>query len=591
MRISPLSILVSLLFFSCQPEIQPQEKKSSKPLEQLFTDYWDTYMALHPLTATSAGVDTYNDRLAEVGEEAEQNKKKEYQIFLERLAKIEKSGLTEEAQINYDLFEFILKDQIAAIDFERYLVPISADGGFHIDLVYMVNNMPFDTPKDYQNYLSRLQVIPEYINHQISLMEKGMEKGITLPKVVLENYTASIDIHQVDEVTESKFYKPFLEMPEALTEEQKEELQATAKQYIEERVKPALATFSQFINERYRPGAVEAIGISEQPKGKEFYEQQVRYFSTLPLTAEEIFETGKKEVARIRTDMEGVLEKLDYQGSFADFIDFMRTDKRFYAESPRELLKEASYIAKRVDGMLPKYFNQLPDLPYGVAPVPEAIAPKYTTGRYSPGSAANHKAGFYWVNTFKLQSRPLYALPALTLHEAVPGHHLQISLAQELENVPEFRRHNYISSYGEGWALYCEWLGQEMGIYEDPYQDFGRMTYEMWRACRLVVDIGIHLKGWSRQQAVDYLASNTALSIHEVNTEIDRYIGWPGQALSYKIGELKIRELRKKAEEALGENFDLRAFHDEILRQGAMPLFTLEKQVMGWMRKRKNVKI
>ena len=583
MRIFPLGILISLLFFSCQPETPQQKQAHNESLQLLFTDYWDTYAALHPLTATSAGINTYNDRLGEVGEEAEQRKKKEYQVFLERLAKIDRNELTEKEQINYDLFKFVLDDQIAAIDFERYLVPISSDGGFHVNLVYMVNNMPFDSPKDYQNYLSRLLAIPDYVDQQISLLRKGMEKGMTLPKVVLDNYTASIDVHQVDEISESKFYGPFLKMPETMAEGQKNEIQSTARQYIIKHVNPALAAFSQFINEEYEPGAVEAIGISSQPKGKDFYEQQVRYFSTLPLTADEIFETGKKEVARIRTDMDAVLETLDYQGSFENFLEFLRTDSRFYAETARELLKEASYIAKRVDGKLPQYFNQLPDLPYGVSPVPEAIAPKYTTGRYSPGSAANHKAGFYWVNTFKLKSRPLYALPALTLHEAVPGHHLQISLAQELEDVPEFRRHNYISSYGEGWALYCEWLGQEMGIYEDPYQDFGRLTYEMWRACRLVVDIGIHLKGWSRQQAVDYLASNTALSIHEVNTEIDRYIGWPGQALSYKIGELKIRELRKKAEKALGENFDLRAFHDEILRHGAMPLFTLEKQVTAWI--------
>ena len=297
------------------------------------------------------------------------------------------------------------------------------------------------------------------------------------------------------------------------------------------------------------------------------------------MTADEIFKTGEKEVARIRAQMEAVIKEVNFEGDFAEFLHFLRTDSQFYAKSPRGLLMEASFIAKKADGRLPRVFNKMPRLPYGVAPVPDAIAPKYTGGRYSPGSAADHRAGFYWVNTYKLESRPLYVLPALTLHEAVPGHHLQIALAEELENVPDFRKNTYLSCYGEGWALYCEWLGQELGMYDTPYEEFGRLTYEMWRACRLVVDVGIHSKGWTRDEAANFMASNTALSLHEVNTEIDRYIGWPGQALSYKIGELKIRELRKRAEEKLGDKFDIRAFHDVILSCGSVPLFILEDLV------------
>jgi uncharacterized protein (DUF885 family) len=301
------------------------------------------------------------------------------------------------------------------------------------------------------------------------------------------------------------------------------------------------------------------------------------------MSAEEVFEIGQREVARIRAEMEAVIQETGFGGSFADFLHFLRTDPRFYAATPRELLREASYFSKKIDGKLPEYFGKLPRNTYGVEPVPEVLAPTYTSGRYSPGNPAKNRAGYYWVNTFNLPARPLYALPALTLHEAVPGHHLQISLAQELDGLPAFRRNTYLSAFGEGWALYCEWLGQEMGIYETPYEQFGRLTYEMWRACRLVVDPGLHVMGWTREQAIKFMADHTALSLHECTTEIDRYIGWPGQAVSYKIGELKIRELRQRAEQALGGRFDLRAFHDLVLSQGAVPLFVLEEMVLEWV--------
>lgn len=576
-------LLINFLI-ACQSNVnQDSTPLASQQLETLFADYWAYYQEIHPLSATDAGLTDFNHLLPKIGEQYELEKKAAYHSFLDQLASIEFDALSENEQVNYDLFQFVLKDQIAAIDFERYLVPISSDGGFHVNLVYMVDDMPYNNEQDFQNYISRLRAIPDYMASNIELLRKGMAKKMTLPKVVLRDYHSGIDVHLVERVEESKFFEPFLKMPETLSEGSKKELENTARQVIETHVIPSFAEFGKFIREEYTPNAVEAVGISAQNKGTEFYEQQTAYFTTLPLSPEEIFKKGEQEVARIRKDMESIIEELNYEGSFEDFLNFLRTDKRFYANSPRDLLKEASYISKRIDGRLPQFFNTLPSLPYGVEPVPEAIAPKYTTGRYSPGSAANHKAGFYWVNTFKLKSRPLYVLPALTLHEAVPGHHLQIALAQELKAVPEFRKHTYLSSYGEGWALYCEWLGQEMGIYEDAYQEFGRMTYEMWRACRLVVDVGIHLKGWTRQQAIDFMATNTALSLHEINTEIDRYIGWPGQALSYKIGELKIRELRKEAEKSLGPKFDLRTFHDEILKQGAVPLFVLEKRVRQWI--------
>ena len=313
------------------------------------------------------------------------------------------------------------------------------------------------------------------------------------------------------------------------------------------------------------------------------YEEQIYLYATVDMTAEEIHQLGLSEVARIRAEMEIIIKKLEFEGDFAAFIQFLRTDPQFYAKTPHELLAEASYFAKKIDGRLPQLFGKLPRQPYGVAPVPDNIAPFYTGGRYVGSPLDAHRGGYYWVNTYALESRTLYTLPALTLHEAVPGHHLQGALALEQGELPDFRRNDYISAYGEGWALYAEKLGIEMNIYETPYQDFGRLTYEMWRACRLVIDTGIHAMGWSRQQALDYLAGNTALSIHEVTTEIDRYISWPAQALSYKLGEYTIWQLRREAESRLGADFDLRDFHDFILALGSVPLDILKDEVNRWI--------
>ncbi len=574
-----LPLFLIFLVACNQPPAKEQKSKASEQLHALFAEEWDFNLKQNPMMATAVGKREFNNQLPTVSEERQLQQADFWRGILKKLAEIDDSELSEEDQINYELFRFVLEDRIAGVEFERYLVPISADGGFHIGFVYMVDDMPFQNDEDYENYLQRLRGFKAYVDQHIVLMKKGLEKGRTLPKVVLNGYEQSIVSHIVDNPEDSHFYGPFKKFPESMSAGRKSELQGIAKRVITESIIPGYATFNTFMQEEYMPNAAEAIGISEQPNGKAFYEQRVRYFSTLPMTAEEIFQKGETEVARIKAEMMEVIEETSFEGSFADFIQFLRTDPQFYAKTPKELLKEAAYFAKKIDGKLPEYFNELPSLPYGVAPVPDAIAPKYTGGRYIGGGWENHRAGFYWVNTYKLNSRPLYVIPSLTLHEAVPGHHLQISLAQEMKNVPPFRKHTYLSSYGEGWALYTEWLGKEMGIYETPYQQFGRLTYEMWRACRLVVDVGIHAKGWSRQQAVDFLASNTALSIHEVNTEIDRYIGWPGQALSYKIGELKIRELRKRAEQQLGERFDLRKFHQLVLKNGAVPLYVLEKQI------------
>ena len=409
-----------------------------------------------------------------------------------------------------------------------------------------------------------------------------------MPSVVMQDFERTAEAYVTPDPEVSVFFSPFKNIPESVADATL--LKERGRHVVADEVIPAYLKLGDFLKQEYIPACRRTIGATALPNGKEHYEQRVQHFTTLDMSAEEIFAIGQQEVARIHAEMQTIIDSLGFDGSFADFLYFLRTDARFYAQTPHELLAEASYFSKKIDGKLPEYFGKLPRLPYGVEPVPAEIAPRYTGGRYSPGSYKDHRAGAYWVNTYMLESRPLYVLPSLTLHEAVPGHHFQISLAAEAaiegnHKLPDFRNEYYISAFGEGWALYTEWLGKEMGIYEDPYQQFGSLTYEMWRACRLVVDPGMHAMGWTREQAVGFMAENTALSLHEINTEIDRYIGWPGQAVSYKIGELKIRALRKEAEVALGDKFDLRTFHDVVLQNGSVPLFVLERVVREWIRK------
>jgi uncharacterized protein (DUF885 family) len=573
------SILV-LLFISCQSE-SIKEHSTQQALYDIFEgEKIFSEKEFPSWTDTESAVDPF----PEINPTAQKRRADYWSELVAKMEGLNKAELSKQDQINYDLFKFILEDKIAQVAFESYLTPISGDGGFHVDFVYMRNRFSFKSEAEFERYLTILEGFKHYSTENMSLLKLGQSKGKMLPKAVLKGYESYIDPHIVSKAEDSYFYEPFNKFSFNISDERKDNLRNRAKTAITTSIVPGYQLFKDFIQNEYRPNARESIGISSEPQGKEYYQQRIEYFTTLPLNADEIFEIGEQEVSRIKAQMETIIKEVNFKGSFADFLNFLRTDDQFYAKSPRELMREASYLAKKIDGKLPQAFNLMPRLPYGVAPVPDAIAPKYTAGRYSPGSAADHRAGFYWVNTFKLESRPLYALPALTLHEAVPGHHLQISLAEEMEGVPDFRKSTYLSCYGEGWALYCEWLGQELGIYETPYDHFGRLTYEMWRACRLVVDVGIHAKNWSRDQAVDFMASNTALSLHEVNTEIDRYIGWPGQAISYKIGELKIRELRKKAEKELGEHFDLRRFHDVILENGAVPLFILEELVEEYIK-------
>jgi uncharacterized protein (DUF885 family) len=521
------------------------------------------------------------DFFANVLPEAKNAEAQLWQSLLDRLQAIPKQELTKADQINYDVFKFVLENRLAEIQFESYLIPFNAEGGFYNSLTFRMNRFRFNSPKDYERYLNMLRAFPQYMRDNMQLMQIGTEKGITAPKLVAANYKVLIKPFVETTLVDHLLYRPFQNIPEEWAN--KANLQGQARKVIQEEILPVYRAFDRFMQQTYLPACKESIGIAAIPNGKAYYEHRIRFFTTLDMSPEEVFQKGQEEVARIRAAMEAIIEEVAFEGSFADFLHFLRTDPQFYHTEGRELLKEAAYYSKKIDGKLPQYFGKMPRLPYGVVPVPDAIAPNYTAGRYSPGSARQHRAGNYWVNLYKLESHPLYALPALTLHEAVPGHHLQIALAEELGAQPPFRRSTYISAFGEGWALYCEWLGVEMDIYETPYEHFGRLTYEMWRACRLVVDVGMHYKGWDRQRALDFLSQNTALSLHECNTEINRYIGWPGQAVSYKIGELKIRELRKQAEAELGEQFNIRDFHDRILANGSIPLFILEAEIEAFM--------
>lgn len=503
--------------------------------------------------------------------------------LLAELDAIDRDKLSEENRINLTILRGQVQNSVDEYVFNAHYMPLTSEYGFHSSLSFMISSSDYTKPQDYQLYLAKLQQIPRYFSQNIGWMRKGLEVGLTQPKAVLEGYQDSITAYIVDDATKSEFYKPFLNNTAGLSDSEFAALQKQAQTIITEQVIPAYQGYLTFFNNEYQPGARTDIGISSTPNGKAFYENRAKYYTTTDMTPKEIHELGLQEVARIRAEMEKIIEKVGFEGSFADFVHFLRTDPQFYAKTPKDLLKEASYIAKKMDAQLPKLFHTLPRMPYGVAPVPESIAPKYTTGRYS-GSRRDDQAGYYWVNTYALDKRPLYVLEALTLHEAVPGHHLQISLNAELESLPSYRRNAYLSAFGEGWGLYSEFLGIEAGFYQDPYSDFGRLTYEMWRAARLVVDTGMHMYGWSRDRAMKFMSENTALSLHNVKTETDRYISWPAQALSYKIGELTIKRLRHEAEQALGEDFDIREFHHQILRHGSVPMSVLEEQIQLYIK-------
>jgi uncharacterized protein (DUF885 family) len=468
-------------------------------------------------------------------------------------------------------------------------MPLNSDSSFYADLAFLPRQHPWRDAGDVRRYIARLRAVPAWFDQHVALLEDGLRRGQTVPRVTLEGRDGAIAAHAaVTDPTQSVFYAPLRALPASIDAGSATRLRAEAAAAIAESVVPAYAKLQVFMRERYLPGARTTLAASALPEGRDYYRRQIVDFVTEDLDPKDIHVTGLAEVARLRAAMESIITELAFDGDYAAFLHHLRNDPRFYAETAEELLAQAAWVAKRADGALPRFFGRLPRLPYGVQAVPEAIAPYYTSGRYVPPAEGSGEPGWYWVNTHALRSRPLYTLPALTLHEAVPGHHLQGALAAEAGAQPPFRRYSYISAYGEGWALYCEELGHEMGIYRTPYERFGQLTYAMWRANRLVVDTGIHALGWTREQAIDYMTANTALSEHEIRTEVDRYISWPGQALSYYLGMLRIKALRADAERELGPRFDLRAFHDAVLETGSVPLPQLSAHVRQWIAARRS---
>ena len=568
-----------LLFFFIAATSIGQEKKIHPSIDQALKEIRDYHRNESRLDST---------RGLWLGSHKEEDFLRRYNFYKgvhDRLNALDKTKLSTEDLVNLELLQYRVKDEVSSYKFKSYLNPILADEGFHTGLPRLGNEI-LNSKKDFTNYIQRLKDIPRFVDEHIALMRKGLSLGISQPRAILNGYENTYEQHIVDNVEQSVFWKPFSKKPAALGEEDWKQLTADGKAAIMNSAVDGFRKIKTFFDKEYLPKTRTTIGASHFPDGIAYYQDRAAHYTTTDLTYEEIYQLGLQEVARIKKEMHEVMEQVNFTGNLQDFISSLRTDKRFYATTPEQLLKEASFIAKKADAALPRFFGRLPRQPYGVEPVPAHLAPTYTAGRYSGASPNSRRAGFYWVNTYALESRPLYALEALTLHEAVPGHHLQISLTRELEHLPDFRRRLYVNAFGEGWGLYCEYLGTEMGFYTDPYSRFGKLTYEMWRACRLVLDVALHTKGWTREQGVQYLAENTALSLHEVNTEINRYISWPGQALAYKMGELKIKEQRKKAEEKLGEKFDIREFHDLVLSQGTVTLRILEQMVDNYIAKK-----
>lgn len=567
-------ILISITVASCD---QNGQSSSSRQLANLIDSYQD-----------HKGYDKESYPLGLFTREYYRLEAKFADSLLTKLSEVKTEGLKETEKISAELLRFVLEDKIAFYKFERFLNPLLSDSGFHSNLNYMVR--PLSSYQGVKEYLNILNAIPKFVDQHFVNLREGLKKGVSQPKIIFKGYESTYNDHIVDDFKKSFFYSPFKQLPEELSQDQKDSVLSAAKIAIEQNVIPQFKRIKTFFETEYLPTTRTTLGVSETPEGRAYYQDRINFYTTsTKYTAEDIHQIGLKEVARIKAEMQKIIKEVNFKGSFADFLKFLRTDSQFYAKTPKELLMIARDMAKRVDAQLPRFFKTLPRKPYGVAPVPDAIAPKYTAGRYIGTSKNSTNPGYYWVNTYDLPSRTLYTLPSLTVHEAVPGHHLQGSLNNELgDSIPKFRRDLYLSAYGEGWGLYAEFLAEEMGMYTTPYEHFGKFTYEMWRACRLVVDTGIHAKGWTREQVIDFMSANTALSIHEINTETDRYISWPGQALSYKIGELKIRELRKRAKEKLGSKFDIREFHEIILEQGTVTLAILESRVDTYIVKKLN---
>ncbi len=579
---SAMKAAVIIVAISFAPTLNAEPSAAEQQLDTIMEEYWDFTLRESPLAATRAGVSDFNDRLSSVTPESQARRLQQEKLFLARTRDIDQATLSQSGLVNAELFEWVLVDSIEAYEINLSRIPFNTFSGFFTAALNMANGVRMDSVKDYEDYIARLSDVPRFFDENLANMEEGVRTGFVLPQIVIDGILPTIRAQVKYNAEDSSFYDPFREMSGKVSTDEQLRLQDDARRVIDDMVIPAFANLADYLENDY--AASDILGAEQKSGGEVYYAFQIkRYTTILGTTSNEIHEIGLTEVARIRAEMLQIIDELEFDGDFDDFTEFLRTDPQFYATTAEELLKETAYTAKRIDYVMPGFFGLLPRQSYGVVPVPDEIAPNYTTGAYFGAPPGGDHGGIYYVNTYALDQRPLFEIPSLTLHEAVPGHHHQAALSAEMEGVPEFRKNLYFSAFGEGWGLYSEKLGVEMGIYRTPYEHFGRLSYEMWRACRLVIDTGIHAKGWTRQQAIDYFSANTALSEQNIRSEVDRYISWPAQALAYKLGELRIWKMRRNAESLLGEQFDLREFHDVLLGKGALPIAMLESIVERWI--------
>jgi uncharacterized protein (DUF885 family) len=580
-------ILVALAFLAVSPVYAAPGDNAA--LHKLFAEEWERGLRDSPEGASSQGDRRFNDRWSDMSLKAIAGREHADRAALARLRKIDRKALSALDKLNYDTFEWQLKQAVTRQKYREHLVPIGMSGGVQT-LDGMAEVLTFANEKDYKDWLARLAGVPVLVDQTIVLMEEGIKAGIMPPSVLMTRVSKQIASQSVADPVASAFYKPFVNMPAAMSEQQKAALRSEAAQIIREKVVPAYARLGKFFDTNYLPKARQTIGASALPDGKAYYDFLAAYFTTTDLSAEAIHAIGLSEVARIRARMEEVRQEAGFKGTLEQFFTFLRSDPQFFHKNGADLLIAYQAMSKRIDPELVKVFSVIPRQPYGVRPIPDNVAPDTTTAYYLQGASDGTRPGYYYVNLFKPEVRPTWEMMALSLHEAVPGHHFQFARGLELDKLPMFRKTAYFVAYGEGWGLYAEQLGYDMGLYNNPYDKFGQLTYEMWRAVRLVVDTGMHAKGWSRQQAIDYFKANAPKTEQDIVNEIDRYIGWPGQALAYKIGQLKISDLRKQASTTLGPRFDLRKFNDEVLSTGSIPLGALETHMQGWIARQSKLK-
>ena len=563
-----------------------QDPNTTKALHALFDREWQYDLEQSPTRASQLGDRRWNDRWPDRSLAAIQRRHERDMQVLKELAQIDRSKLSPADQLNYDLFKKDYEVDIEEHQYRWYLVPLNQRGGIQTQNE-LADSLRFTTVKDYEDWIARLNAFPAYMDQTIALMREGAKARMILPKVIMQRVPGQIEKQLVTKPEDSPFYKPFKQYHSSISSADQQRLSRAAAAAISSNIIPSYQRFNKFFVEEYLPATFDEVGAWQMPQGEAMYAFLTRKFTTTNTTPREVHERGLSEVKRIRAAMHEVMNKVGFKGTLSEFFNFLRTDKQFYYEKPEDLLAAYEAMSKRIDPHLVKVFKTLPRMPYGVEVIPAASAPDTTTAYYRQPAADGSRAGTYFVNLYKPESRPKWEMMALSLHEAVPGHHLQIALAQELGDIPNFRRFGGYTAFVEGWGLYAESLGEDMGLYDDPYAKFGQLTYEMWRAVRLVVDTGMHQMKWTRKQAIDYFMENAPKAELDIINEVDRYIAWPGQALAYKTGELKIKELRARAKSELGDKFDVREFHDVVLGSGAVPLDVLERHVVEWIARKK----